>query len=252
MKKMNIHICNLNIEHKFYENKLNFETIEGTNFLYINIRSLRNKLHKLESFLTQMNDLIHIIVLVEINLKEEEMKYYQLENYNCYHSCREGKSYGGVAMYIHTSIQSQLIVSEQFRFANFLTVELINLKYKIVGIYNPPETDKTDFIEYFDKFLDNKKKCFIFGDFNINLLDNNDNIVNHYTNTIQSNGFTLLNELTEAMHTRRSNTICTIIDHVFTDNLFIRAHFKKKKCSTEIVVSSVRPSVRPSPISQPL
>jgi hypothetical protein len=57
-------------------------------------------------------------------------------------------------MYVHTSLKSQLISLEQFYFANFLTVELINSKYKIVGVYNPPDTDIQEFIDYFGNFLD--------------------------------------------------------------------------------------------------
>jgi exonuclease III len=215
----NQYTCTFEIEYELYENELRIEMHNGMNFLYLNIHCFRNKLNKFESFLSQLSVLVHVIVLVEINLKEGEMKYFGLENYNCYHSCRKGKSYGGVAMYVHNSVNSQLIVSEQFYFANFLTVELIDLKCKVVGIYNPPDTDKLEFIEYFGNFLDDKKKCYIFGDFNINLLDIRDNTVNFYEDMVEASGFKILNEITENMHTRRSNTICTLIDHVMTDSL---------------------------------
>jgi hypothetical protein len=97
----NNYICNFNIEYELFENELKTEMNEGINFLYLNIHCFRNKLHKFESFLSQLNVTIHVIILVEINLREEEMDFFQLENYNCFHSCRKGKNYGGVAMYVH-------------------------------------------------------------------------------------------------------------------------------------------------------
>jgi exonuclease III len=209
----------LNINYEIDKNNIKTVMKNGLNFVYINMQSFRNKLNSLENFLTQLKILVHVIILVEINIKSNEMKFYNLENYSCYHSCRKGKSYGGVAIYVHKSIESQQLVEEQMCFTNFLVVELIGLNSKVIGVYNPPDTNKSDFIEYFDKFLSNKQHSYIFGDFNINLLDSDSHIVQDYTSTIESNGFSILNKISSNMFTRSSNTINTLIDHAITDKI---------------------------------
>jgi exonuclease III len=214
-----LYSCIYDITHELYDHDLKMEMNNGINFLYININCLKNKLNKMESFLSQLKVLVHVIILVEINLKENEMKFFNFANYNCYHSCRKGKTYGGVAMYVHNSIRSQLIVSEQFCFANFLTVELIDLNCKVAGIYNPPDTNKMDFIDYFANYLDDKKKCYIFGDFNINLMDSDSHVVSSYRSMVEASGFSILNKISNEMYTRRSNTVSTLIDHVMADFL---------------------------------
>jgi exonuclease III len=209
----------IDIEYELEQKNIEIKMKNGLNFLYINTQSFRNKLTCLEKFLAGLKIIVHIIVLVEINLKTSEMKFYNLNNYFCYHSCREGKTYGGVAIYAHKSVDSQQVSSKQMCYANFLVVELIHLKCKIIGIYNPPDTNKTEFIDYLDGFLNEKQHSYIFGDFNINLLDTDSVTVSDFCSSINSNGFTFLNKISPEMYTRRSNTINTLIDHVITDKL---------------------------------
>jgi hypothetical protein len=94
----------LNIKYEINENEIVTHMKDGLNFLYINMQSFRNKLNTLEHFLTQLKIIVHVITLVEINIKSYEMKFYNLNNYSCFHSCRKGKNYGGEAIYVHKSM----------------------------------------------------------------------------------------------------------------------------------------------------
>lgn len=56
----------------------------------------------------------------------------------------------------------------------------------------------------------------VLGDMNINLLIDN-NMVSHYTNVVQANGFSVLNKIDSAYATRIAGSSRTILDHVLTN-----------------------------------
>lgn len=68
------------------------------NILYINIRSLRNKLIDLSQFLQYNPNVFHIIILNETWLKKNELEYFNLPHYVSYHSVRE--KHGVVYQYL--------------------------------------------------------------------------------------------------------------------------------------------------------
>ncbi|CRL03080.1 CLUMA_CG016606, isoform A [Clunio marinus] len=90
----------------------------------------------------------------------------------------------------------------------------------IATIYKPPDTPLTNFLPKFDYFLSNMSNTFLFGDFNVNIFDSQNNSVKQYIATVESNGFLLLNSNQHKMFTRqdRVHNSYSAIDHVITDD----------------------------------
>lgn len=64
-------------------------TKQDLNILYINIRSIRNKLDELESIVLNYPETIHIIVLTETWIYTNEQQYFNLKEYSAIHDCRD-------------------------------------------------------------------------------------------------------------------------------------------------------------------
>lgn len=86
-------------------------------------------------------------------------------------------------------------------------------------MYRPSNSDTNDFLEKLEDIISNNKKMIILGDININLLNNsNRNNNNNYLDIFNSNGFVVLNSISEYFATRiqnhNNNTVSrTIVDH---------------------------------------
>lgn len=105
-----------NINNKIdihYTNDLNNNNFKnnGLNIFCFNIRSLRNKFDEFTHFIKSQQFLIHVIVLNEIWIYSNENISFQLENYNSYFCNRDLNRGGGIAIYIHKSIDSNCLYS---------------------------------------------------------------------------------------------------------------------------------------------
>lgn len=99
-------ILNSNLKIKYF---LNRNKLLKYNILYLNINSIKNKLYDLEDLIGNLGE-IHIIALTEIRIFSEQNQYYNLNNYNAFFNNRFDGD-GGVALYIHRSLDSVLLDS---------------------------------------------------------------------------------------------------------------------------------------------
>lgn len=83
---------NINIKHMINTNTNNDSNL---NVMYINIRSIRNKLDKLETLLQTHTKLTHIIVIAETWLYSNETHLYNIPNYEHLFNTRPTRA-GGV------------------------------------------------------------------------------------------------------------------------------------------------------------
>lgn len=172
----------INITHKI--NKSPDESKNLLNIFYTNIRSIRQKHEDLKNFLFQNTKLLyHIIIIAESWIKKNETKYYEMDNYILYTSTREDREGGGILMYIHKSINSNMDFELSSTNNNYLVVYLRKLNLKIAAFYN---TKNDEFLHTLDSLLTNKKNCILIGDANIDLLKRN-TITANYTDIIYSN-----------------------------------------------------------------
>lgn len=209
---------NLNITHTL--NVINNSINTHLNILYMNIRSLRQKLNELELLIGSYPNITHIIILTETWLYDNEIKYYNIPHYNHIANTRPVKRGGGCSIYIHESIKYNTILSKEWSDNNIIGVNILynSFNFNLFGIYKAPHTDINNFIDIFSTILDKYKNAIYFGDMNINLLNiGKDTNTDEYVNIILSKGNLILNLIDTQSATRVANGIGTIIDHIITN-----------------------------------
>lgn len=114
--------------------------------------------------------------------------------------------------------------------SNFIVVNLPEYGFKVCGVYNLPDSSTNEEFESFlcklEEIFNNNKKLILFGDLNINLLDDKNKRVNAYTATVLSNGFNFLNKIEQSWCTRETDSTKTLIDHCISDMLGLKFYFK--------------------------
>ena len=104
---------------------------------------------------------------------------------------------------------------------NILLINLQKFNIRIAGIYHCRSSNHENFLNRLDFILDNQNKCFIFGDFNLDLFNKeNDQKVNSYCDLIERNGYTFLNSISKATRVDAKRKTSTCIDHILTDFIF--------------------------------
>lgn len=65
--------------------------------------------------------------------------------------------------------------------------------FNVFSVYSPPSSDKKDFTTRFDNIINKHKNSIYIGDFNLNLLINDTNVIG-YRGTVYSAGHIFLNK----------------------------------------------------------
>ena len=134
---------------------------------------------------------------------------------------RQHKQCGGVGLFIRNSLKYKLrddlcIDTPDVIESIFIELDCYNM---VIGcVYRPPGSDVAVFTSYIDTILSKinkeKKKCYIAGDFNINLLNHKTHVhTSDYLNCIFSHHFFP----TINRPTRISATSATLIDNIITN-----------------------------------
>lgn len=191
-------------QSNFIDNKLNL--------LYLNARSLRNKMDQLDVLIKQTKIEIHIVVCVETWLKPEEERYFGLPGYNASYVSRE-KVGGGVAIYVDRSLQFRTLYRYNSN-TSILTIEIQKPNICVTAIYRPPGERIQDFLEQLETVLEHsvRQQNIFVGDINLDILNEN-NITRSYTQIIESYGLSFLN----SMHPTRQSDGPSLIDHVISN-----------------------------------
>ncbi len=129
--------------------------------------------------------------------------------------CR-ADGYAGVSFFVKDSLDYEIVLSE---FQDRSMVRILNFKQqkqKIGAVYRDQSVNACGFLEYFDRMLENWKDCVFVGDFNFNLLATRLS-VSRYKEVIESNNFSILNEITENRYTFAGGNGVSLLDHVITD-----------------------------------
>ena len=165
-----------------------------------------------------------MIGLTETWLNNENINDFPLTQYNFVGKVRDHKQGGGVGLYVKQSCQyrerhdlsvnNDDIIESQF-------IELTKPKNLIVGvIYRPPndklELFKNSLSELLQKIDSQKKKCFLMGDFNIDLLKIEEN---QHTNDILNHMFSSSFFPLISRPTRITSRSATLIDNIFVNSL---------------------------------
>ena len=215
--------------HQLLDNK----NTTSVSVLHLNIRSINKNFDNFKLFLSSLNYCFSIICFSEtwLNDRNVDNSNYKLPNCSSIHQIRTHSRGGGVSIYIHKDFEFKIRndLSINCKDVESLGVELLHDKTKNTlfnVLYRPPNGQ----IETFENFLrhlfhENKnsnKNFHIAGDFNLNLLDHNENKkVQNFLNIIHQNGILP----TRNKPTRVTRKSATAISHIITNN-YIESSFK--------------------------
>ena len=220
MKLQSIHdSCN------YYTTLDNVQMNDNFCIIHLNARSMKNKRDEIIEFLVRSDVQWDIISISETWLKDDIVKYYDIEKYNLFASCRKIGEGGGTALYIHSKhdVKRNDLESKEFE-TTFVEVKFATKSGKkniVVGeIYRPPKSNNVTFLSYVEKTLDmienERKLCLLAGDFNYNFLPVFQNIhTNDFATLMTAYGFFPL--ISKA--TRIQNESESLLDNVFINDL---------------------------------
>lgn len=202
----NLSVVHLNENDVFCENRLNL--------LVLNINSIRNKIDDLHLYVSNFNKTIHFLCITETRVSENEAYLCDLPNYTAICCPRTNRSGGGACIFVHSSLDFDVLINEEFLEGSNIVVTLKEPKINVAVIYRPPHANLVDSISYLDMLLEKFENLICVGDFNINLLspDSED-----YKTMLTSNGFCLLNKIDINNYTFKRETSFSILDHALTD-----------------------------------
>nr|CAI5831929.1 unnamed protein product [Callosobruchus analis] len=171
------------------------------NMLFLNIRSLSCKLDELELQIGEKN--YDILCLCEHWLTDQNIEQCNLNNFNISnYYCRKLTKGGGVMIYAKDNIVTKKIsvidsLSEE-KHCEIVGVEIKDPNIIILCTYRSPNCQLNIFFDCFAKALDflssQDKPIFIYGDFNIDILAD-DQGSNEFLNLVNSYGYSFLNNL---------------------------------------------------------
>ena len=203
---------------------------ENLSLLHLNIRSLNTNFEDFRNLLQETDFPFNIICLTETWFSDksfQENSNFHLLNYDAIHLERKTqKRGGGVLIYVKTNlmykIRNDLSISDCDR--EILSIEIINNEGKnfiISCCYKPPNGNVKKFNEFLNHIFEcannENKGIFTLGDFNMNCLnyENDTEVRDFYNNVFQNGAIPLINK-----PTRVTTTTATLIDNIFTNNIF--------------------------------
>ena len=210
---------------------------------HVNVRSLNANFNKLITFLNSLSFNFDVISLSEI--WSTNISYYSnlLPTHDFFYVLPLNKA-GGVGMYISKKLNPKVTLKylpppspHQLQCYKSLWVEIQSDTYSIVigCFYRHPNSPITLFTENFLFSLDklkNVKYCYIFGDFNISLSNySTNNLTRAYVDSVLDAKFLPYIYLP----TRITDHSSTIIDHVYSNDLFTENYI----CKTGLIISEI-------------
>ena len=205
----------------------NVFTAKCLGLIHVNIRSINKNFDEFNAYMQTLHYQFSVIVLTETWLAGGKLDAYQLPGYRTFATPSIGRS-GGIRVYVNNTITAQEISFQHGDSFQSLNLKLSIPKQKpvtICCIYRSPSSSKLSFnndftATYENVFCPNEQICFI-GDFNFNLLSNNDPQTDQYINFMHSLSLLPLITLpTRCVADKDSDTTnYSLLDHIWTNIL---------------------------------
>lgn len=195
---------------------------------YANSRSIvkPGKLDELRCVIESFKNIIHLIILSETWIKnEEEAKRVLIPNYTHYYNFRHNKKGGGVSIFVHNSLKHNFIEELCVEDNHFLWIHIEKFCLDIGAVYKPERTNNKNFFEIYSHQLQKRKRAIVVGDLNFDLLNIANQAVKDYKNVLKENNFSIINKIKQEYCTRETTTTKTILDHVCTNINNQNCHF---------------------------
>ena len=206
-----------------------------------NIRSLKKNFKNFTNLISRINSKIHVICLTESWLGPlDNIKDFEIEGYHTplYQNRIENIRGGGVVTFIHKDISKHKHIKDLSfvdSFNHCLGTEIIinNKSMIILNVYRSPNNLNNTFLDKFNNTLGKVKSrtCYILGDMNYNLinLDMHDETADYYNNLMSESFKPLI-----CKPTRITDTKCSLIDHIWTNELRPTIQMKSHIIVTDI------------------
>jgi exonuclease III len=205
-------------------NAFNKKKCSNMKLLHINARSLPRNITCIRNYVNLLENTFSIIGISESWLKDTQDPLVQMHNFSMEGFCRQNKRGGGVALYIRDDIvyKTRNDISVNNSDIESCFIELVNNHNSnvVIGVvYKSPSAPLNNFIELINDILacvnNENKKCYIMGDFNIDLLQyDTHNGVRNFMDTLQSQSFySTINK-----PTRITADTATVIDNILTND----------------------------------
>ena len=151
-----------------------------SSILHVNIRSINKYCQNFSHLVDMCSIPFDIIAMSETWLSPNNNTINYLDDYNHIFNQRNGKSGGGVSLFVKKNMQyterNDMCMMNSSIESVFIECPSQGHKSIIYGcVYRPPNTPIYDFIDHFTTIVDKiilkeKKLCYIAGDFNIDVL----------------------------------------------------------------------------------
>src|SRR5277367_4148457 len=186
---------------------------DNVRIFHTNIRSLRYKFDNLLDLLDGFDCVFDMIIITECWLKEDEIQFYSLPNYNCSHALRESDKAGGVMIYTRNNLNAQETVGS-IGDSEMVEISLIDYKITICAIYRRHNGDIGNFLTNLENYFENSKNNdyhILLGDINIDLKKKN-LIVSEYNYIIESADFKHV--ISDGTRKNAGNNSESCLDHI--------------------------------------
>ena len=225
----NLSSCDYYLEDAFNE-KCNKTSLSSNCFsmIHFNVRSIPKNLQAFEIFMSNLCINFTILAFSETWLTSYNNTLYNIDGYNAENVYRTNRKGGGVSLYIreHVSYTTRIDIDI---FNEIMESKFVEIDKKcisadrnvIIGvIYRPPNSDVVQFTSLISgvlqKIKTENKKCFLLGDYNINLFNAEKH---HPTSGFLENMFSyeyipLINK-----PTRDSGHSASLIDNIYCNQI---------------------------------
>ena len=226
---------NININCSYLvSDKLNTLSTEKFTVLSLNIQSLPAKFTQFNDLISQFpNNSAPDVICIQETWQIIDNSFFPLPNYHPLEiNTRQLARGGGVGIYVKENFSYKIlkqysIFCERIFESLFIEVTIENNKKIIIGsVYCPPKAPGLTITQQFTQFTElltnllaelsnNSEQVFIYGDFNLNVLElSNNKFISEYVETVFSFGFLQL--ITKP--TRINENSSTLIDHILTNS----------------------------------
>lgn len=201
-------------------NQITHPNISSLRILYLNARSILSKVEEIQH-LINTTYVPEIMIFSETWIRQNQIKYFQMEGFSSFLIGREDRTGGGVGILVRKNYGvSRVIYQFMSNIIEILVVQvkIMNQTYFFVSIYRPPiylnASDQELYLMKLEEIMTKfgGKRTFIVGDQNLNLCGQRDDLINSYldklsqfNNVVMNNGFV----------TRPDSNTC--LDHIIVD-----------------------------------
>ena len=185
---------------EMFNNVLLGDVEPNSNLLMVclNIRSFYKHRDQLVAMLAELKYLPDILVLTETWLTIDDKDTASLEGYEVFHTIRTNTKSGGVSIYFRADLAFELLnnfsVCHHFVESCGVSLKLGSITFFIIGVYRPHSGTIGELTDWLGETVStiravNSHRICLLGDFNIDLLNVNNEAISVFVDSLQSYNF---------------------------------------------------------------